>query len=100
MSDYEKICTFRFKRGRNSCDVLVNFETLRADPTGSIRVEWDKWPPSPRDCRIWSRKCFPEVCRKLAELMPGGPLRVLAVNGYGEAIRIDTNELKEKAKCS
>jgi hypothetical protein len=89
MSGFVKICTFHFEQSGNGCDVLVNWATLLNDPFRSIRVEWDTFPPSPKDCRIWSRKYFPQMCRKLSELMPGGPVQIAAVNGYGKVTRID-----------
>ena len=88
MSAYEKICTFRFSSG-NNCEVLVNWETLYSDPYYALRVEWDTFPPSPEDCETWTREYHALMCRRPSELMPGGPIKIMAVNGYGEVTLID-----------
>jgi hypothetical protein len=88
MPKREKIATFLFISG-NSCDVLVDLEKIHTDLSGVIKIEWDRFPPSPEDCKLWSREYFPEACRRINELMPGGPVRMAAVDGYGRVTRID-----------
>ena len=78
----KKLFTFYFKHSRNGCDVLVDTERPHSDLMNSIFVEWDVFPPSRKDRKIWARKYFPKVCRRLGKLL--GNEQVIAWNALDE----------------
>ena len=94
MAEDIKIASFHFKKSGNSCDVHVEVDPDDRSQIRDTRVEWDFFPPTPLDAKLWSRKCLPVVYRQIAALMGGTVSGIASIEGLGEAAFIRTAESK------
>jgi hypothetical protein len=76
-----KIHTFHCKSTGNSCDVWVDIdETENGTTVGEPKVFWAQ-PPSAMDAKLWRRRFYPEVCRRLVDQMPVGTKMLAFTDG-------------------
>ena len=94
MTEDIKIASFRFEKSGNSCDVYVQRDPHDEGRIRNIRAEWDSFPPTPHDARLWSRRYLPLVLRKLAELIGGTVAGIRTVVSPGDPVVFQVDKAK------
>jgi hypothetical protein len=94
MAEDIKIASFHFKKSGNSCDVYVESDPDYRSQIQDIRVEWDSFPPTPLDAKLWSRRYLPLVLRKIAELIGGPVAGIRTVVSPGDPVVFQVDKAK------
>ncbi len=90
-----KIASFQFKKSGNACEVFAHLDPTQSCPVVSVEVSWNFIPTSALDRRLWTRKFYPMVCRRILALLPEGVKRTLAVDASGNVLVLDRDGDRE-----
>ena len=83
MSKIWKVAAIQFDSG-NSCDVVVDLDSIRPSALNHIVVAWDSLPPSAEDLRLLNERYLPIVNGRLKELTGKSLGTTLFINADAE----------------